>query len=201
VGNTPKRTRRSGATGTGPSGLGSGLGRKIGIGVVAVVLLAIVVTIALPGQTPAVGIPDGTETVAVASRAHVEGEIAYDDVVPAGGSHNPVWLNCGVYDAAVPKENAVHSLEHGAVWITYQPGIDAGQLDTLRGIAGDFRKVIVSPVAEQDSPVMATAWGYRLKLTDAGDSRLHQFVNEFDGDRHAPEPGAACSGGVGEPTG
>ena len=40
-------------------------------------------------------------------------------IPPVGGAHDPEWLECGAYDAPVRDENAVHDLEHGTVWITY----------------------------------------------------------------------------------
>ena len=91
------------------------------------------------------GVPDGTEQVAVAAPEHVDGDIHEDGDVPAGGPHAEVWQNCGYYDVEIESENAVHSLEHGAVWITYEPGLAEDQLRTLRGFAGGFDKVLVSP--------------------------------------------------------
>jgi len=49
---------------------------------------------------------------------HVAGPIAYTEKPPMGGAHNVVWQNCGVYEALIHSEHAVHALEHGAVWIT-----------------------------------------------------------------------------------
>ena len=49
-----------------------------------------------------------------------------------GGEHFAAWLDCGVYDAPVPDEVAVHDLEHGAVWITYDAdALDAEQVAAL----------------------------------------------------------------------
>jgi hypothetical protein len=49
------------------------------------------------------------------------------------------------------------------------------------------------------SPVVASAWGKQLRLDGAGDPRLERFVSAFQQGPQTPEPGAACTGGVGEP--
>ncbi len=172
------------------------IGKWLLRGVIGALLIAFVVFLAIPPEKLPDGIPEGTEAVGVDDPLHVEGPIEYADVVPAGGRHNPIPLNCGIYTFEIPAENTVHSLEHGAVWITYQPGIGGDAIDALAGIARTRSKVILSPVSAQSSPIMATAWGWRLELSDPGDIRLRQFVNTFEGAATAPEPGAPCVGGI-----
>jgi hypothetical protein len=72
--------------------------------------------------------PQGVQTFSDLSRSHVTGQVNYPQTPPVGGDHNPVWLNCGVYTSPVASENAVHSMEHGAVWITYQPTLPAAEV-------------------------------------------------------------------------
>jgi len=165
-------------------------GTALVVGLVAVVLF----------NSPAIrGVPEGTEQVAVAAPEHVDGDLHEDGEVPAGGPHDEIWQNCGFYDTEVRSENAVHSLEHGAVWITYEPGVAEDQLRQLRGFTRGPDKVLVSPIAGQDSPIIVTAWANQLELSDADDARLAQFVNEFEGSLDAPEPGGRCNGGIGSP--
>ena len=172
----PSGRRPTNSSGSATRPLGKWVATAAGFLVVA----AIVGVIAFSPE-PLTGVPDGTETVAVDAPQHVEGEIHEEGEVPAGGEHNPIWLNCGYYDTEVRSENAVHSLEHGAVWITYKPGLAESQLKKLGSFTGGFDKVLVSPVAGQDSPIIVTAWANQLRLTDANDARLAQFVAEFEG--------------------
>ena len=51
----------------------------------------------------------------------IDYEAQYGVNPPAGGDHWSRWLNCGVYTEPQVNEHAVHALEHGAVWITYDP--------------------------------------------------------------------------------
>jgi len=146
------------------------------------------------------GVPEGTAQIEVGAPRHLAGTLHDDGEVPAGGPHAEVWQNCGFYDAEVASENAVHSLEHGAVWISYQPGLSSDQVEELRGFTGNLEKVLVSPVPGQEAPIIVTAWANQLELEDAGDPRLSQFVNEFEGSFDAPEPGGRCSGGIGTPS-
>src|SRR5213592_4260101 len=87
----------------------------------------------------------GIVTFSDLARDHVNGPITYPQVPPVGGPHNPVWLNCGIYDRPVPNENAVHSLEHGAVWITYEPDLPAADVAQLRSLVRGHTYVILSP--------------------------------------------------------
>jgi hypothetical protein len=132
---------------------------------------------------------------------HVQTPVKYAQTPPVGGDHSPVWLNCGIYDKPVPNENAVHDLEHGAVWITYRPDLPKADVDKLKDVVGTQTYITMSPFEGLPAPVVASAWGKQLKLTGAGDARLRAFIKEYKQGPQTPEPGAACTGGVGTPTG
>ena len=50
---------------------------------------------------------------------HTTDPVTYAQTPPAGGPHDPVWQDCGDYTQQLRNENAVHSLEHGAVVFWY----------------------------------------------------------------------------------
>jgi hypothetical protein len=135
------------------------------------------------------------------SRNHVTTKVKYPQTPPVGGNHNPVWLNCGIYNKPVANENAVHDMEHGAVWITYQPNLPAAQLATLKKTVGSQTYLDLSPYPGLPTPVVASAWGKQLKLQSASDPRLEKFIAKYKQGPQTPEPGAPCTGGTGTPTG
>ena len=125
---------------------------------------------------------------------HVVKPVSYEESPPVGGPHNPIWLNCGAYDKEVPNENAVHSMEHGAVWLTYDPALSDSDVKKLQDkLPPDY--AILSPFPGLEDPVVASAWGRQLRASGVDDSRLDDFLSEFVQGAQAPEPGASCSGG------
>ena len=118
---------------------------------------------------------------------------------PVGGAHQPIWQNCGIYDQPIEVALALHSMEHGAVWIAYQPELPNDQLRELRDLAGAQPLVLLTPYPGLARPVIVSAWGVQLQLDNADDARLEQFVNRYRG--QGPEIGATCAGGVGSPIG
>ncbi|HSA53429.1 MAG TPA: DUF3105 domain-containing protein [Yinghuangia sp.] len=136
-----------------------------------------------------------------ASRNHEPNKnIIYQQVPPVGGQHHDVWQNCGIYDKSIQNKHAVHSLEHGAVWITYSPTLAADQVDKLKAKAQqDF--MLLSPYDGMDSPITVTSWGFQLKVDNADDPRVDQFITTYRNNKDTtPEYGAACTGGVGDPS-
>lgn len=125
---------------------------------------------------------------------HTLRSIDAGEVPPAGGRHAPVWQRCGFYDTPVPIERAVHSIEHGAVWITYRPDLASEQVDALRGLAQAEAHVLVSPYPSLAAPVMATVWGYQESLESADRSRLQQFIADYRNSPLAPERAGPCDG-------
>jgi len=144
--------------------------------------------------------PAGTDSFPVAERAHVQRPVAYGQVPPVGGDHAPIWQNCGFYDFQLRNENAVHSLEHGAVWITYRSDLPEEQVSALRELAHRRDYILVSPYPDLPAPVVASAWGKQLRLDSADDPHLEEFISAFRLGRQAPEPGERCDGGVGQPS-
>lgn len=120
---------------------------------------------------------------------------------PVGGPHAPPpgWQNCGIYEEPIEPKNAVHSLEHGAVWITYQPELPAADVARLQDRVRGEPYVLLSPYPGLASPVVLTAWGLQLRLDDADDGRIPQFIARYQRGPQAPEPGGLCVDGVGTP--
>jgi Protein of unknown function (DUF3105) len=148
---------------------------------------------------PDEGIAD-LETFTVV-RDHKEGRLSYDTNPPTGGIHNPAWQNCGIYDQQIALENAVHSLEHGAVWLTYQPDLPSDQVQKLRELAKGRGYTLLSPYlyGALEKPIYAVAWGLRVGVDKADDPRLPKFIQKYMNGPQTPELGAACTGAIGSP--
>ncbi len=135
---------------------------------------------------------------APAGEHDLEAEIALGDLPPTGGLHSPQWQNCGIYDQPVNAANAVHALEHGAVWITYHPDLPSEQITQLRDLVRGSTHLLLSPYPGQASDVVLTAWDVQLSLETAADERVSEFIDRYRNTR-GPEPGASCSNGIGSP--
>ena len=99
----------------------------------------------------------------------------------------------------VREESAVHDLEHGSVWITYDPALSDRDVDRLLEQLPD--NGILSPRGDQPSPVVVTVWGAQLALDRADDERLALFLAEYGDGHTAPEVGVTCHGGTPDPSG
>ena len=140
---------------------------------------------------------EGVESFPDLSRNHVETAVDYPQSPPVGGDHAPIWTNCGAYEEPVEASQAVHSLEHGAVWIGYDPALGADQVEKLTGLAEANSYVVLSPVEDVPSPISVSAWGKQLQVDSVEDPRLAAFVQKYQQGPQTPEPGAACTGGAG----
>ena len=151
-----------------------------------------------PSQPPPKNPPEGVRTFPATTNRNVEGPVAYEQDPPTNGDHAPSWQKCGFYSSPVQNERVVHSMDHGAVWITYRPDLPAEQVNILRGLARE-EYVLVSPYPGLFAPVVATAWRNQLALERADDPRLRQFVDQFRISEIAPRSGNGCENGVGKP--
>lgn len=143
-----------------------------------------------------------TTNPAALSQNHVTSPVTYPMTPPAGGPHFGQWQNCvgDVYNAPIMDGNAVHSLEHGAVWITYRPGIAGADVRALATKVRGQPYMMMSPYPGQTSPISLQAWGYQLSVDSADDDRIDKFIRRFR-ETATMEPGATCAAGVTSTTG
>lgn len=177
-------------------------GTALGSLVLAVALVGLITYAAMnqgSGVRDLVRNPDAAiEGVAVAegelSQGHVTTKVAYPQTPPNSGDHNPTPQQCDVYDAPIPAEHAVHSMEHGAVWITYNDSVSDDVVEELAGKVRGNPYGLMSPLPEQKSPINVSAWGRRLSVESADDSRIDDFIEGYASGPQTPERGAACIG-------
>ena len=129
-------------------------------------------------------------------RQHKTGPLRFDRTPPVGGNHNPAWESCQVYTLPIPSEHAVHSLEHGAVWVTYRPDLPVAQVQTLVALVKDDPFRLLSPFPGLKSPVSLQAWGRQYFATSANDPKVQKFLDLYTHGPQTLETSATCRGGV-----
>lgn len=182
------------------SSLSSSRGKNLmifGLVIAAVAALGLILYLNLrsPGEL------EGLIRVAGLPRDH-DNNAQFDglDKPPPGGVHFDRWQNCGIYEEPIETGYAIHSLEHGAVWITYSPDLPPEQINQLQNQVSNQSFLLLSPFPGQGSPVVLTAWSVQLELDSVSDARLDEFIQRFRLGPTTPELGASCEGGVGQPS-
>jgi hypothetical protein len=127
------------------------------------------------------------------TRGHVAKTVEYPQSPPAGGDHNDQPQSCAVYTAPIANEHAVHSLEHGAVWVTYRPDLAAAQIATLKSKVEGNAYRMLSPFPGLKTAVSLQAWGRQIFVDSATDSKVDKFLNAYTQGPQAPENGV-CQG-------
>jgi hypothetical protein len=146
--------------------------------------------------------PDGVKVFSYAGANHIDGNIDYStqpdykgEIPPAGGAHNNTAQQCDVYSQPIRQENAIHSLEHGAVWITYQPDLPSDQVEKLKEIVGSDPYLMLSPYPGLPTPIVLTAWNHQLQMQSFDKDTVERFIRSYKNKRGVtPEFGASCSG-------
>jgi hypothetical protein len=131
--------------------------------------------------------------------------LTYATNPPSSGSHYPIWAAYQTYTKPFPRGFWVHSLEHGAVVITYNcPEGCAGEVAAAQAFidalptdcASGARRIILTPDPELDVRFAASAWGFTLKAKCFDRCAFSTFV----ADHYDDAPESICGGGV-DPTG
>ena len=115
-------------------------------------------------------------------------EIDYERVPPLSGPHWNGATAAGFYTETPQMEELVHTLEHGAVVIYYDPAnVTDEEEASLRAWAanyqGTWQSVVVAPNPNDDprGGYVLTAWTHRLVLEDYDADAVHAFASEYLG--------------------
>lgn len=112
-----------------------------------------------------------------------EPAVAYNSNPPTSGQHYDTPARPGFREKAIPDGNLIHSLEHGLVWVSYNPRI-GNESDKLKKITTPLM-VVTSRIAN-DTDIALAVWG-RLDTFNLEDStiddndlqRISDFVKRY----------------------
>jgi hypothetical protein len=142
---------------------------------------------------------DTFSSESLANQLHTSDPVSYDQVPPVSGQHSPIPADCGVYGSPLADENMVHSLEHGAVGILYQPGADVEEIRQAEEIVGDYETHVFSaPYPDLPDPYTIVAWAHLMRLDSFDRDAIVEFIETFRQGGDAPEE-QDCPKGANQP--
>lgn len=130
------------------------------------------------------------QTEPASSTTHVEAgsDIDYETLPPTGGPHYSSTVDAGFYEEPQPYGSLVHTLEHGAVVVYYDPAqLSSAAEEELRSYAnrhtGTWRSFVAVPNPEDDpeAAYVLTAWEKRLTMDEYDTEVVDAFVAEYIG--------------------
>ncbi len=134
--------------------------------------------------------------------SHIEPPVEFATSPSTGGDHYPFWQNCDFYTEPVPEGAATHSMEHGAVWITYNADATTSEdLAILESLSEGNNKLLITPYDHEDT-VILSAWGVQQRgvpspSTPEGTRVIAEFIESWADNPVLAEAGVRCDGAAG----
>ena len=119
-----------------------------------------------------------------ADRGHTNDPVTtYESTPPATGDHSPSAAPCGVHGTQIPNELFVHSLEHGAVGILYDPQqVEVPTIGEIEAKVNEFDdRTLSAPYAGTESPITLTSWTRLLRLNEYEEDTIDEYIEAFRG--------------------
>jgi hypothetical protein len=152
------------------------------------------------GETGSSAVPDGypypvQAIERIADRSHFPvGQVynTYNSDPPTSGPHAAAPAPFAISDAAVPKEMAVHNMEHAGVVVWYncnaEPVLSGEDCTSLRNQLGatvqaaiaSGKRVLMTPYADMDGRIALTAWGFLDTFEEFDAARVQKFIDTFE---------------------
>jgi hypothetical protein len=171
-------------------------GRLIWVGIVVIVLggaVFVAVDLAQPEAPPPPEL-EAVETFDDMGTEHLEPGAPtpeYNSDPPTSGPHSATPAPCGIYRQPVPDPAYLHSMEHGAIVVQYDPDLSQDQIEELEEIGRQVGgEIIVAPRPGNPAPVSLAAWTNLLLVDEVDGDLIAAFGSEY-GNR-SPEAGAQC---------
>ncbi|MFY9227820.1 MAG: DUF3105 domain-containing protein [Candidatus Microsaccharimonas sp.] len=161
--------------------------------VLAVIVLGFTATIVVvkmsgPPEPPRPGIEQSDS-----GNEHVDSNEYGGDQPPTSGPHAGP-LSWGVYDTEVRDDRVIHNMEHGGIYVSYQPSLPKDQIEKLTNLLSapfsnsEFQptKIILAPRAANKSPIMLSSWLRSEALESYDEDKVVNYIKGNLG--KSPEP-------------
>jgi hypothetical protein len=132
---------------------------------------------------------DFSQAFPSAGRDHIEVGTAtstleniYTSDPPSSGPHYPNPAKTGFYNEPLEDQFMIHNLEHGDIWIAYNPRVSDTIKVGLENLAD--RYVIITPRETNEFDISVLAWGrvdsFNLNGTGLPVERIKNFILRYD---------------------
>jgi hypothetical protein len=116
-------------------------------------------------------------------RGHTDQPVAYPMAPPVTGQHFQSAAPCGIHSEQIQNEVFVHSLEHGAVAVLYDPEqVETGTIREIEALVGEFDdRTISAPYAGMETPLTVASWAEMMRLPEYEEGAIREYIEEFIG--------------------
>lgn len=160
----------------------------LAVAVLGFVVVVVVGKMTAPPEPPRPGVEQSDY-----GREHVKNKDYDGDQPPTSGPHASP-LAWGVYKTEIRDDQVIHNMEHGGVYISYQPNLPKDQIEKLKKLLSQPfsdpkfqpKKIVLAPRAANESPIVLSSWLRSETLIAYDQKKIEDYVTRNLG--KSPEP-------------